>query len=276
MLRIVDKSLTLKMIIALAAILIVAFAVLCLSILNKQNGFLGRMSGVVTKNIADTNNQAKQQFGKLEGDVRLELAKMSDQAAANLSAATVKSLKQEETNIRQAMEKMLTANAKAVAALLASIAPDAIMSKQSDDLIEFSRAASKTDEIVFALFFDDKGKLLPGYANVVDDLVIAYLKKGKGEEDTEKMLDAARQDPAGFLPGLEAVGADLTEIAVDLADHLGGLRRKYVLDARLVLLLQALKAGGKRLDLLADRRFVDTDHDLADCQTVIFDLFLMK
>jgi len=194
MLRIIDKSLTLKMIVTLAAILIVAFAVLCLSILNKQNGFLGRMSGVVTKNIADTNNQAKQQFDKLEGDVSLALAKMSDQASANLSAATVKSLKQEETNIRQAMEKMLSANAKSVAALLASIAPEAIMSKQSDDLIEFSRAASKTEEIVFALFFDDKGKLLPGYANVVDDLVISYLKKGKGEEDTEKMLDAARQD----------------------------------------------------------------------------------
>lgn len=199
MLRIVDKSLTLKMIIALAAILIVAFAVLCLSILNKQNGFLGRMSGVVTKNIADTNNQAKQQFGKLEGDVRLALSKMSDQASTNLSAATVKSLKQEETNIRQAMEKMLSANAKSVAALLASIAPEAIMSKQNDDLIEFSRAASKTEEIVFALFFDDKGTLLPGYTNVVDDLVISYLKKGKGEEDTEKMLDAARQDPGVLL-----------------------------------------------------------------------------
>lgn len=199
MLRIVDRSLILKMIISLAAILVIAFTVLCFSILNKQNGLLSRMTEIVTGNLADSNDRAKQKFGKLEGDVRLALTQMGDQAAANLSTATEKSLKQEETNIRQAMEKMLYGNAKGVGALLASISPDAIMSKQSDDLIEYSRAASKTEEIVFALFFDNKDKLLPGYVNVVDDLVISYLKKGKGEEDTEKMLDAARQDPGVLI-----------------------------------------------------------------------------
>jgi hemerythrin-like metal-binding protein len=199
MLRIVDKSLILKMIVALAAILIVAFTVLCFSILGKQSNLLGRLADIVTRNLAASNDQAKQQFGKLEGDVRQALSSMSGEAAAHLSEATEKSLKQEETNIRQAMEKMLTGNAKAVGALLASIAPEAIMSKQHDDLIEFSRAASKTEAIVFALFFNDKDKLLPGYTNVVDDLVISYLKKGKGEEDIEKMLDAARQDPGVLI-----------------------------------------------------------------------------
>ena len=199
MLRIIEKSLTLKIVIALAAILATAFTLLCLSILHRQNGLLGRMSEVVTGNIADTNSQAKRQFVELEESVRRSLAGMSDEAAAHLSTATEKSLKQEETNIQQAMERALSASARAVAALLASIAPEAIMAKQADQLIEFSRAAAKTEEIVFALFFDDKGKLLPGYADVVDDLVISYLKKGKGEEDTEKMLDAARQDPGVLL-----------------------------------------------------------------------------
>ncbi len=199
MLRIVEKRLTLKIIIALAAILVTAFTVLSLSILHRQDRLLGRMSEVVTGNIADTNSQAQQRFAELEDGVRLTLAKMGDEAAAHLSTATEKSLKQEETNIRLAMEKTLSANARAVAALLASVAPEAIMAKRGDDLIAFSRGASKTEEVVFALFFDDKDKLLPGYADVVDDLVISYLKKGRGEEDTEKMLDAARQDPGVLI-----------------------------------------------------------------------------
>ena len=116
MLKFIDKSLTLKMIAALAAILVVAFTGLCFSILGKQTGLLGRMTDIVTKNLAAASDQAEQQFGKLEGDVRVALSKMSGEAAANLSTATEKSLKQEETNIRQAMEKMLNGNARAVGA----------------------------------------------------------------------------------------------------------------------------------------------------------------
>lgn len=194
MLRFIKKSLTLKIVIALATILLITFTALCFSILNKQNGLLGRMTNVVSQNLVNTSNQAKEQFGKLEADVRLALDTMSSQVAANLSSGTEKSLKQEEANIQQAMEKLLQSNAKAVAGLLASSVPNAMMAKSDDELINFSRAAAKTEEIVYALFFNEKGKLLPGYVDIIDDLVIAYLKKGKGEEDTEKMLDASRQD----------------------------------------------------------------------------------
>ena len=248
MLNFINKSLILKIILVLAAILVITFTVLCFSILSKQNDLLGQMTDIVNKNLLTTNTQAKDQFGRLETDVRTALGTMSSQVAANLSSATEKSLKEEEFNVQQAMEKLLQSNVKAVAMLLASSVPQAVMSKANEELINYSRAAAKTEDIVYALFYDAKGALLPGYVDVVDDLVIAYLKKGKGSEDAEKMVDASRQDPSVLIyeQNIEYYGLVIAKVLICVRKS-AVVKEIEALAGRFQTLQQENDAGIKRV-----------------------------
>ena len=199
MLRLINRSLTLKVVFALTTILIVAFTLLCLLIIAKQNNLLGSLATTVHEKLDLTASQAQQRFASLEQSVAATLGKMGDQAAEKLSRKTEESLAAEETNILAAMEKMLESNAQAVGALLASIAADPLMAKEYDKLITYSQALTKTSEIVYVIFVDEKGSILPNYLNVIDDRIIAYLDKNQQGEDAEKVLINSKKDPSVLI-----------------------------------------------------------------------------
>lgn len=199
MINLIKKSLTLKVILALAAILIVAFTLLCISIINKQNKLLGSMATTVSHKLNQTGDEAQQLFSSLEQNVAAALSQMSNQTAGNLSKATEQSLALEEINIRKGMEKLLESNAKTVGALLVSIAADPLMAKEYDKLMKFSQTVAKTKEIVYVIFLDDKGATLPSYLNRIDDLIISYLEKSEEGEESERVLNNSKKDPSVFI-----------------------------------------------------------------------------
>lgn len=130
MVRLINKSLTLKLVFALAAILIVAFTLLCYLIIGKQNNLLGSLAATVHEKLDLTDSQTQQSFASLEQNVATTLGKMGEQATQQLAQKTEKSLTAEETNIQDAMEKLLTSNAQAVGTLLANIAAEPFMAKR--------------------------------------------------------------------------------------------------------------------------------------------------
>ena len=199
MLRLINRSLTLKVILALTAILVIAFALLCISIIAKQNNLLGSMATTVHENLEGAGNQTQQRFASLEQNVSVTLARMGDQTTEQLSRETEKSLAAEESNTRTAMEKLLESNAKAVGALLANIAADPLMAKEYDKLIKFSQAIAKTSEIVYVIFLDEKGTILPSHLNVIDNRIIAYLDTNHEGEDAEKVLTNSKKDSSVLI-----------------------------------------------------------------------------
>ncbi len=199
MLRLINRNLTLKVVFALAAIIIVAFTLLCLLIIGKQSNLLGSLATTIHEKLDLTAGQAQQRFASLEQGVTESLDKMGDQAAEKLSQKTEQSLAAEETNILGAMEKLLESNAQAVGALLANIAADPLMAKEYDKLIKYSQALTKTSEIVYVIFVDDKGSILPSHLNVIDDRIIAYLDKNQEGQDAEKVLMNSKNDPSVLI-----------------------------------------------------------------------------
>ena len=157
------------------------------------------MASTVHEKLNKSGDEAQQLFVSLEHNVGSALSQMSDQTAGNLTKATQQALASEEQNIHQAMEKLLESNAQSVGALLGSIAADPLMAKEYNKLVKFSQTVAQTKEIVYVIFFDEKGKILPSYLNIVDDLIIGYLKTGQGVDDAEKVLNGSKNDPSVLI-----------------------------------------------------------------------------
>ncbi len=205
MIRYFEKRLSAKILVVLVVILVVSFAGLGLSVLSTQDSLLTGMRENVRAQLTHTGENANALFTSLESSVDEQLAAMGQEAASSLSMVTGEALSSEEKNIREGMEKLLVGNAQAVAAVLSKVAQESIMAKTYEQLVEFSRSVAQTEEIVYAFFLDEKGNLLPGYINVIDNLVLSYLEKG-GAEDEEDPLEQARvvmatseKDPSVFL-----------------------------------------------------------------------------
>ena len=196
---IIQKNLTLKILLALAGIIVVAFVVLCISIINKQSSLLSLMSETVNTKLEKSAGEAREQFDSLEENVASALSLMSEQTTANLSKSTEESLLEEERNIQAGMEKLLVGNAESVTALLASIAPDPLMGKEYDKLTKYSQAVSRTKDIVYVVFQDEKGNNVTDYINVLDDLVTSYVDNGDEDEDIDRVLNGSKDDPSVMI-----------------------------------------------------------------------------
>ncbi|WP_458776240.1 bacteriohemerythrin [Desulforhopalus sp. 52FAK] len=199
MITLINKNLTLKIILALAAIIIIAFVILCISIINKQNSLLGTMSETVQTKLEVSANEASEHFNSLEKNVDSALSTMTEATITNLSVATEKSLLTEEKDIQIGMEGLLKGNANAVISLLASIVPDPLMAKEYDQLRKFSQAVAQTKEVVYVVFQDDKGNNLPSFLNFVDDLVLSYIDNREEDEDVDRVLNGSKEDPSVML-----------------------------------------------------------------------------
>lgn len=197
--NLIRRNLTLKIILALAAIIVVAFTILCFSIINKQNNLLGTMSGTVHNRLESSAQEAKDRFVALEENVGSALTTMSKEVTQNLSKVTETSLLEEEKNIQLGMEKLLAVNARTITSLLASIVPDPLMAKEYDKLRTYSQAVARTKEIVYVIFQDEKGNNLPSYLNVLDDLIVSYIDKREEEEDVDRVLNGSKEDPTVML-----------------------------------------------------------------------------
>lgn len=221
------NSLSIKVLVVLAGILLVSFTCLCLIILSRQSNLLGDMGKNVNNKLKQTSEQAQQQFTVLEGDVGKSLVKMGEKVSQNLLEVTDKALTAEETNVTTGMEKLLQANAESVAALIAAVGIEHIMAKDWEQLIDLSRAGAKTDEIIFIFFLGKEDKPLPSYINRVDDTLVTFLEgfefddANELDEEFQEMLavlEKARADSGVFIHELpiEYYGLPIGKIIIGI------------------------------------------------------------
>jgi methyl-accepting chemotaxis protein len=204
MLTYINQKLSIKVLIVLAIILVISFTGLCFFILNNQNSLLSQMSSTVRSKMEETGKIAQLQFSELERDTQDSLEKMGEEAAKNLSNVTESALSQEQKKIQEDMENLLIVNAQSISSLLASVGLESILAKEGEKLRELSQAGSKTDEIVYVFFLDDKDKLLPAHINRIDDTIISYLKSDTSSFDEEevefqKILEGSKKDPNVYI-----------------------------------------------------------------------------
>ncbi len=190
----INRSLTLKLLLALIVVLALSFSSLSILILSRQGKLLLGMSTRVEKALVETGEQTNRSFGSLKDGIQGLLGEMKAHTAGTISTATREKLDQEQQHIQEAMESLLLKNAEGIAALLQSAVPGIIMKENYVELINYSKAAAATNEIVYALFFDKNGADLPGFFNPSDPKLKQFRKSGEKGSTVERIIKASRKD----------------------------------------------------------------------------------
>ena len=155
--------------------------------------------------VADLNarlgNDSQQLAGELETASR-EVSSGLDSLSANtrqrLNAGLSARLKDEQVQLRAVLEKDLQDSATDMAELLASVAPRAMWDNDVPTLSEFARRAQRNPNVLFVIYNDAQGEHLTRYLNRENPINQALLARGEGERALDKVLNAAKSDPAVF------------------------------------------------------------------------------
>ena len=157
----------------------------------------------VTALEADLGNRLGADSQKLSGELEQagrELSSGLDSLSAStrerLTAGLSARLEEEQAQLRATLEKSLKESASDMAELLASVAPRAMWDNDIPALSEFSRRAQRNPNVLFVVYDDVQGQHLTRYLNRQNPINQALMEKGQGERALDKVLDAARNDPA--------------------------------------------------------------------------------
>ena len=131
-------------------------------------------------------------------EVKSSLDSLSASTRQRLTAGLEPRLKEEQVQLREALEKNLMDSANDMAHLLAAVAPRAIWDSDVPTLSDFARRAQRNPNVLFVVYDDATGQHLTRYLNRDNPVNQALLAKGKGERALDKVLDAARSDPAVY------------------------------------------------------------------------------
>ena len=131
-------------------------------------------------------------------EVKSSLDALSASTRQRLTAGLEPRLKDEQMQLRQSLEKNLQDSANDMAQLLAAVAPRAIWDNDVPTLSDFARRAQRNPNVLFVVYDDATGQHLTRYLNRDNPINQALLARGNGERALDKVLDAARNDPAVY------------------------------------------------------------------------------
>ena len=216
---------------------VVVAVVLTRSTVTALEADLGNRLGSDSQKLATELDQAAK-------EVSSGLSSLSESTRQRLTAGLSSRLEEEQAQLRATLEKNLRDSANDMAELLASVAPRAIWDVDVPTLSEFARRAQRNPNVLFVVYDDAQGEHLTRYLNRQNPINQALLEKGKGERALDKVLDAARSDPAVYF-----VEASINPNGVEIGKVLMGISTASV-DAELKALdkrFAALIASGDQL-----------------------------
>jgi len=134
-----------------------------------QHEQLTSLSASVLTSVEKSNQDIKQSIEKLSLDVDTYLAEMVEATIKMLSEKSQQGMADEtffqqmKTALRRELEQSLRENSNALANLLASVAPQAILSNDFIGLINYTKSACQNPDIVYAIFLKPNNKPLTRY-----------------------------------------------------------------------------------------------------------------
>ncbi|MFB4391571.1 methyl-accepting chemotaxis protein [Pseudomonas sp. LS_2] len=173
---------------------------------------LGERLGADTRKLTGELDQASQ-------DVRSGLDSLSASTRQRLSAGLSARLESEQQQLRATLEKNLKDSANDMAELLASVAPRAIWDNDVPTLSDFARRAQRNPNVLFVIYDDAQGEHLTRYLNRQNPINQALMEKGEGERALDKVLNAARKDPAVYFveASISPNGAEIGKVIMGVS-----------------------------------------------------------
>lgn len=148
------------------------------------------------RRMAQDSQRLTGELQSASAEVSSGLESLSDNTRQRLSAGLSARLTGEQAQIRATLDKDLQESATDMAELLASVAPRAMWDNDVPTLSEFARRAQRNPNVLFVIYNDAQGEHLTRYLNRDNPINQALLAKGAGERALDKVLDAAKTDPA--------------------------------------------------------------------------------
>ncbi len=148
------------------------------------------------RRMAQDSQRLTGELQSASAEVSSGLESLSDNTRQRLSAGLSARLTGEQAQIRATLDKDLQESATDMAELLASVAPRAMWDNDVPTLSEFARRAQRNPNVLFVIYNDAQGEHLTRYLNRDNPINQALLAKGAGERALDKVLNAAKTDPA--------------------------------------------------------------------------------
>ena len=182
------------------------------------------------KRLGDDSQQLAGELQTASQEVSSGLDSLSANTRQRLNAGLSARLKDEQLQLRAVLEKDLQDSATDMAELLASVAPRAMWDNDVPTLSEFARRAQRNPNVLFVIYNDAQGEHLTRYLNRDNPINQALLAKGEGERALDKVLNAAKTDPAVFY-----VEAPISPNGAEIGRVLMGVSRAGVEEQLLAL-----------------------------------------
>ncbi|WP_434339418.1 methyl-accepting chemotaxis protein [Motilimonas cestriensis] len=151
------------------------------------------------RKLTDSSEALEQELGKAKLESQHALTAMAQDTHQALSMSLKQQLSEKQQSISQLLDHNAKASADGMATMLASISPLAIVDRDMPKLTELVKAAHQNSSVVFATFYDDKGRYLTRYLNSANPMVNQLVNEGQGNRRMEKLLNGAQNNPNIYL-----------------------------------------------------------------------------
>jgi len=214
--KLVSGGLRQRLLMPTVAALVVCMLLLSSILIILQQKQLDKLSATIVAAVNEGNANAQSSFSALSREVDTRLSDMSGSIGATLAEESRSALEEEKAVLGQSFEDMLKNSSDAMAALLAKVAPAAILANNFIDLINYAKAANQNPDVVYALFLKPDGKPLTRYIDRKDADIQRFLKTGHGDKKLDKILNASRVDSAVMVVerAIQVEGQDLGKVVL--------------------------------------------------------------
>ena len=146
-----NQNLRIKILAPVTLILFLSFLGLAFSVSGIQGRLLETMGAQLGMGLEASDEAMQEDFARVGDHVDQAMAAMAQSTSKDLSVQTRQALENESTQIASEWETQLRKNAESLVALLAQVAPKAILTNSYTDLVTYAKSAANADNVVFAM-----------------------------------------------------------------------------------------------------------------------------
>lgn len=175
------------------AITIAVTILSAISIYLGVNG-IGKLNKEVQNSLKSEQQQVHKSLEDSVGVVTQSIDTIGRNAGDSIGKYLEGTLNDELTAAQKIYSEAMLETANAFADMLAKVAVEPILGNKFSTLITYVKVANRNPQVVYAIYFNEKGKALTKYLNRKNPKVKELLTKGKGRLPFDKLLSAAKDD----------------------------------------------------------------------------------
>ncbi len=257
------QSMRVRLLSLIIIFFILAVAGLGTGIIIIQNNLLSIMETSVATLLEKNNTQMSNDFSTLGKEVTKNLNQMPESVGSKLADKTTNALNKEQSIVSADFELSLQNNMESLAALLAKVAPGAILSNDFTTLISYVKSASQGQDIIYAMYLRPNGRPLTRYYDKNNSKIKEFIETSKEKRKINKILQASQNDPEVII----------IKKNIDLDGKLLG---SVILCVSKATMEKKIKAMEKRFANLITSNNQETSHALNLESKKIIDLFSLQ